>query len=243
MNNDIQIAADAHFGQVYVMHAEPGSRAPYNTAAPPNAAAAQLSTRRTSYGLGNTYWYAIGFKLPSSWTQPDWVTLTTLGYPTLSSGPIDIAIWPVKGVLNYTLQMNSGLLRKDAAGSYRGSVSTRTAIAPVTLGKWVEMVLRIRWATNNTGLVDVYERLEGQTSWRHAVSKRRLPTAQYGTTPYGTVNANGTDPDGTKHSVLDKIGLYFGYWNSATTSFPARSVSETGLTRASDFAAAAATLR
>jgi hypothetical protein len=243
MNNDIQIASDDRFGQVYVIHAEPGSRGPWNTAAPPNAAAAQLSTRRASYGLGNTYWYAIAFKLDSTWIQPDWVTLTTLGYPTLSSGPIDIDVYPVKGVLSYVLQMNAGLLTRDSTGFYRGSVSSRTLIAPVAFGKWMEIVLRIRWKTDNTGSVDVYERLEGQPSWKHAVSKRSLATAQYGTTSYGTVSANGTNPDGTRHSVLDKMGLYYGFWSSATTSFPARSVSETGLTRSSDFAAAVATLR
>jgi hypothetical protein len=243
MNNDVQIARDDRFGQVYVIHAEPGSHGPWNTGLPPNAAAAQLSARRASYGLGNTYWYAIAFKLDSSWIQPDWVTLMTLGYPTLSAGPIDIDVYRANGVLSYTLQMNSGLLTRDSTGFYRGRVSSRIPIAPVVFGKWVEMILRVRWETDDTGSVDVYERLKGQSSWRHAVSRRGLPTAQYGSTPYGTVSADGTNPDGSRHTVLDKIGLYFGFWSSATTSFPPRSVSETGLTRSSDFASAAATLR
>jgi hypothetical protein len=242
MNNDIQIGTDGRFGRVYVIHAGPGSRGPWNTGAPAYQAMAELSTRRASFGLGNTYWYAIAFKLDSSWVQPDWVTLTTLGYPTLSSGPIDIILYRANGVLSYFLQMNSGLLTRDATGFYRGSVSSRSPIAPVAFGKWAEIVLRIRWATDNTGSVDVYDRLEGQSSWKHSVSKRRLPTAQYGTTSYGTVNANGTNPDGSRHTVLDKMGLFFGFWSSATTSFPPRSVSETGLTRSSDFAAAVATL-
>ena len=43
-------------------------------------------------------------------------------------------------------------------------------------------------------------------------------------------------------SVLDKQGLYFGFWSSATTSFAQRAVYESGLTRSSSFAAAARTL-
>jgi len=242
-NNDIQVAAAPHFGRVYVIHAGPGSRNPWNTTAPPNMASAQLSTRRESYNLGNTYWYAIAFKLDSTWVQPDWVTLTTLGYPTLSAGPVDIDVFRRQGVVSYFLQMNAGLLKEDADGFYKGSEFSQTPIAPVAFGKWVEIVLGVKWATDNRGSIDVYSRIAGQSSWKHPISKRRLATAQYGTTSYGTVNANGTDPDGSRHTVLDKIGLYYGFWNSATTSFAPRSISETGLTRSSTFAAAAATFR
>jgi hypothetical protein len=244
MNNDIQIAPDKHFGRVYVVHAEPGSRNPWNTGAPLNVASAQLSTRRSSYGLGNTYWYAIAFKLDSSWIQPDWATLVTLGYPTLSSGPIDIDVYRAKGGgLSYMLQMNAGLLTENAGGFYRGNVFSQTPIAPATIGKWVEIVLRVKWETNKTGLVDAYYRLEGHQSWRHSISKRGVATEQYGANSYGTVSANGTNSDGSPHSVLDKMGLYYGFWSSATTSYPPRTIYETGLTRSSTFAAAAATLR
>ena len=243
MNNDIQIAPDSHFGRVYVVHAGPGSRNPFNTGAAANVASAQLATRRHSYNLGNTYWYAVGFRLDSTWSQPDWVTLLTLGYPTLSSGPIDIDVYRHNGVVSFMLQMNAGVLKADQDGFYKGSVFSQTPIAPVAYGKWAEIILGIRWATDNTGSINAYYRLAGQTAWKHAVSKRRLATAQYGTTSYGTVNANGTNPDGSKRSVLDKVGLYYGFWNTATTSFSSRTLYETGLTRSSTFAAAVATLR
>lgn len=242
-NNDIQLGEDSRFGQVYVIHAGPGSRNPWNTAAPPNMAFAQLATRRESYNLGNKYWYAIAFKLDPTWVQPDWVTLMTLGYPTLSSGPIDVDVFRSKGVVSYMLQINAGLLTEGANGFYRGRVFSQTPIVPVAYGKWVAMILGIRWATNNTGSVDVYYRLPGQGSWQHPISKRGIATAQYGTTSYGTVSANGTNPDGSRHTVLDKMGLYYGFWSGQMTSFAPRSISETGLTRSSDFAAAAATLR
>lgn len=243
MNNDIQIATDDHFGRVYAIHVGPGSRNPFDTSAPANVASAQLTTRRHSFNLGNTYWYAVAFKLDSTWSQPDWVTLLTLGYPTLSSGPVDIDIYRHNGVLSYMLQMNSGLLTRAPNGFYKGSAFSQTPIAPVVFGKWGEIVLGVKWATNGAGSVNAYYRLEGQSAWKHAISKRRLPTAQYGTTSYGTVNANGTNPDGSRRSVLDKVGLYYGFWNTATTSFASRSLYETGLTRSSTFAAAAATLR
>jgi hypothetical protein len=242
MNNDIQIVKDDRFGPVYVIRAGPGSRNPFNTGAPTNAASAQLTTGRPSYGLGNTYWYAIAFKIDSTWQQPDWVTLTTLGYPTLSSGPIDIDVYRKNNVLSYMLQMNSGLLTRNAGGFYQGSVFTQTPIAPVVFGKWVEIVLRVKWETDNTGAIDAYHRVAGQPSWKHSISKHGLPTEQYGSNSYGAANANGRNPDGSLHSVLDKMGLYYGFWSSSTTSFAARSITETGLTRSSSFAAAIATL-
>jgi Polysaccharide lyase len=242
MNNDIQLATDSEFGQVYLTRAEPGSHNPWNTAAPTNAAAAQLSTVRESYGLGNTYWYGIAFKLDSSWSQPDWATLVTVGYPTLSSGPIDIDVYPINGSLSYILYMNSGLLTANTSGFFKGSVFSHTQIAPVVSGKWVEIILGIKWATNNTGSVNAYYRLEGQHSWKHPISKTHLATAQYGATSYGTVGPDGKNSDGSKRSVLDKQGLYYGFWSSATTSFATRSVYESGLTRSSSFARAASTL-
>lgn len=242
LNNDIQLAADSHFGRVYVTRAAPGSRNPWNTSAPANDASAQLSSVRKSYGLGNTYWYAIAFKLDSSWNQPSWATLVTLGYATLSSGPIDIDVYPVNGALSYILYMNSGQLTQNSGGFYKGSVFGHTRIAPVSFGKWVEIVLGVKWATNNTGSVNAYYRLEGQHTWKHPISKGQLATAQYGATPYGTVRPDGTNADGSHHTVLDKQGLYIGYYNSSTTSFPSRSVYESGLTRSSTFAAAAGTL-
>jgi len=242
LNNDMQLAADARYGKVYATQAGPGSRNPWNGAAPASYASAQTSTRRLSYDLGKTFWYADAFKIDSTWTQPDFTSLVTFGYPTLSSGPIEIQVYPTNGVLSYALLMNSGLLTKNASGFYAGSVLSLTQIAPINFGKWVEMIIGIKWATDNTGAIDAYYRVEGQTSWTHSISKTGLPTEQYGTTSYGTVRADGTSSDGSQHSVLDKQGLYFGYYDSTKTSFPTDRLAQSGLTRSSDFETARATL-
>jgi hypothetical protein len=39
-------------------------------------------------------------------------------------------------------------------------------------------------------------------------------------------------------TTLDKFGLYFGYWNSSTTSFPQNVIQSSGLVRATDLATA-----
>jgi len=241
-NNDMQLSSDTRYGKVYATQAGPGSRNPWNTGAPTSYASAQVSKGRPSYDLGKTFWYAEGFKLASTWTQPDFVTLDTFGYATLSSGPIDIGVASVNGVLSYTLYMNSGLLTANSGGFYQGSQFGVTQIAPVNFGKWVDVVLGIKWATDNTGSVDVYTRVEGQTTWTHAIAKQNIPTEQYGTTSYGTVTANGLNTDGSLHSVLDKEGLYFGFWDSTKTSFPTQSLRQSGMTRSSDMATAMSTL-
>ena len=45
-----------------------------------------------------------------------------------------------------------------------GAVSYKQAFLPVTFGKWQEFVIGIKWATDNTGGVEVYTRNPAQTS-------------------------------------------------------------------------------
>ena len=69
-------------------------------------------------------------------------------------------------------------------------------------------------------------------------SKLNEPTYLYGTTAYGTFAKDGSDWP----TVLDKIGLYYGYGDHSKTSFPTETVYESGLTRSSDMATAESTL-
>ena len=83
-----------------------------------------------------------------------------------------------------------------------------------------------------------YEQLS--KSYEYGLSKiyelviNNEPTYAYGTSSFGT-----TPADLSNHSTtLDKFGLYFGYWNTATTSFPKNTIQESGLVRATDLATA-----
>jgi hypothetical protein len=73
-------------------------------------------------------------------------------------------------------------------------------------------VIGIKWATDNTGAVEVYARTPG-ASWTHVLERLHEPTYAYGTTSYGSRNKRGSNWP----QVLDKIGLYFGGYSSTAS--------------------------
>jgi hypothetical protein len=139
------------------------------------------------------------------------------------------------GSLYFEVSQNSGYAN-NPTGYATGSVHYTHPILPVTFGNWREFVVGIKWATDNTGAVEVYSRTPGG-SWSKAFEKLNEPTYLYGTTSYGTFAQDGSNWP----TVIDKLGLYYGGYS--TTSFPTETVYESGLTRSSNLATAKSTLR
>ena len=119
------------------------------------------------------------------------------------------------------------------------------------VGKWVDFVIGVKWATNATGSIRVYTRCTACGSKSHskvARAKRRelalrytrdsIVTMQYGA---GVMTADGKNAEGREMLTIDHAGLYFGY--SGTEPMPTNRLLQSGLVRASDMATAAATLR
>jgi hypothetical protein len=234
MDNSISLAADATFGKVFHTVVGPGDRNPWNTGAPTNDAAAQLSKRKST-DLGKWNWYAFAVTIPSGgWSNPDWATIVSLNYETISADQDSIVIYPSSTGPQYWLYQNTGLLTKNSGGFYQGSTSGRIAqIAPVVYGQTLEFVVGLKNATDNTGAVEIYTRSPGG-AWQHPVERLNTPTLAYGTTSYTTCDAQMSQCT----TNLDKVGLYYGYWNTATTSFPTETINVSGLSRASDLATA-----
>jgi len=239
LNNDIQVIPDSRYGHVYSIRAGVGSHNPYYDPGP-GVAASELSRGRENDN-GKWDWFAGGFRINSGLTGPGWVMLYQFGYPTLSSPPLALQLVKRHGRLNYGLLQNAGQLTKNSSGFYRGTVLANTPLVPVSYGKWVDFIIGVKWATGSTGELRVYARVEGKTGYKLMLNRSRIPTWQYGTTPYGSVNADGTNSSGQQARVIDHGGLYFGYWDSRT-SFPTESILETGMTRSSTYRAAASTL-
>ena len=239
LNNDIQVVPDSRYGHVYSIRAGVGSHNPYYDPGP-GVAASELSRGRDN-DLGKWDWFAGGFKINSGLTGPGWVMLYQFGYPTLSSPPLALQLVKRHGRLNYGLLQNAGELTKNSSGFYRGTVLANTPLTPVPYGKWVDFVIGVKWETGSTGDLRVYARVEGQRGYKLLFKRSKLPTWQYGTTPYGSVGANGTNSSGQQVRVIDHGGLYFGYWDQRK-SFPTESIFETGMTRSSSYGAAVSTL-
>jgi hypothetical protein len=235
-NNDFTLASESTFAKVFNVSAEPGSRAPYNTGAPPYQAMSELSKRQPTE-LGKTDYYALAVKIPSAtWHNPDWASLMSLGYETFSNDQLGLHVYPTSSGPQFQLMQNAGYVYCPST-TCNGSVSGRWPIAQVVYDKWFEFVYAVKWATDSTGFVRVYMRNPGG-AWTLAVDRENVATYAYGTSAYGTVSADMHEMSTT----LDKFGLYYGYWNTATTSFPKETIQSSGLFRAADLATAESSL-
>jgi Polysaccharide lyase len=231
-NDDILLASESTFGKVFNVSAEPGSRNPYNTGAPANDAMSELSKRQPT-GLGTPDYYGLAVKIPSAtWHNPDWASLMSLGYETLSYDQLGLHVYPSSSGPLFQLMQNGGYLNCPST-TCNGTVSGRWTITPVTYDRWFEFVFAVKWATDNTGYVKVYMRNPGG-AWTLALDRENVATYAYGTSAYGTVSADMHE----KTSTLDKFGLYYGYWNTGMTSFPKNTIQESGLVRATSLATA-----
>jgi hypothetical protein len=232
-NNSMSLVADSTYGKAYKVAVGPGDRNPWNTSAPASNAAGQVSTRRPN-NLGKWDWYALAVKV-NSWADlaTEWADIISVGYQTSSGDQVRLGLMNNKGSLYFEVSQNSGYAN-NSTGYARGSVNYTQPILPVTFGQWREFVVGIKWATDNTGAVQVYSRTPGG-SWSKTFEKLNEPTYLYGTTSYGTFAQNGSNWP----TVIDKLGLYYG---GNSTSFPTETVYESGLTRSSDLATAKATL-
>lgn len=74
--------------------------------------------------------------------------------------------------------------------------ATHLLAKSLSKGKWNDFVMRVRWAHDKTGLLEIWHRIEGQPGFRKALSLRNVPTLRWHPS-YG--------PD--KIGVI-KIGLY-----------------------------------
>jgi hypothetical protein len=234
-NNDISLATDSRYGQAYKATVPIGDSNPWDNTLPPTSGAGQMSKRRDN-DLGKWDWYAMALKVPS-WSGAlaniKFADILSVGYQTSAGDQVGLGLMNNNGTLAWQIHQNSGYANATS-GFATGSVNYKTPVLPVTYGQWQEFVVGVKWATGNTGAVEVYSRTAGG-SWQHVFEKLNEPTYLYGTTATGTFAQDGSNWP----TVIDKIGLYFGELNGAT---PTETVYESGVTRSSDLATAQATL-
>jgi hypothetical protein len=236
LNNDIQVVPDSRYGHVYSIRAGVGSHNPYYDPGP-GIAASEL-TRARPIDLGKWDWFSGGFRINGGLTGPGWVMLYQFGYPTLSSPPLAItADRTSDGVPRFQLFQNGGLLtNKNGNSTYTGSQVGDTPIVQIPFDTWVQIIVGVKWMTDNTGEIHVYYRIPSQSStWQNPINKTGIPTEQYGTTPYGSCAADFSNCT----TVIDHGGLYFGYWSMPSASnFPTNYMSQMGMSRSTTLSAA-----
>jgi len=236
-NNSITLQPDSTFGKIYKYVIGPGNRNPYNTGAPTNDASGELSKRHPGNALGTTDYYAFAVMVPSpGWYNPDWSDFITFGYQTAAWDANAISVQPnASNTPAWTFYGNAGYINCPTTTCSGTANHGYNYFMPVTYNQWTEFAVAIKWSTTMTGSIKIYSRPINGT-WKQYLDLENTDTLLYGTSSYGTFPQNYTD------GWLDKLDLYYGYWNSATTSFPTETIYHSGFVRASDLQTAQSTL-
>jgi hypothetical protein len=145
--------------------------------------------------------------LPVGW-QPaagfNGVQIAELNYQGLGDGSANLSLAAQSD--HITLALQTGVVtsafpyaqyRSNADSPGRPNLPPLFAIPrPMQMGVWHELILHVHWASDNTGQVDVWHRVKGQSAWTQTVAFSGYPTLK--------VNPNGSIPTNT----LDVIQAY-----------------------------------
>lgn len=219
MGADVKLAADPTWGKVYSVAPAAGHHNPYNTAAPAGATSAQITKRRDT-SIGSVFYWSESAVVTAN-GAPDWGAILSLGYETVLNDQLQLGI--TGG--NWTFGQTCGLVTNG-----RGAVQYTTAFKPVVLNQRADFVVGAKIAADNTGWVEVHYRPQGG-AWSQPFTKTGVPTTVWQGSP---ANIPAT--------VLDKEGLYFGWWDETKTPAPTGAVTLRGLQRWGTLADAIASL-
>jgi hypothetical protein len=205
-------------------------------AAPTDATACEVLTSRTT-GVGRDDYYGLMVRFPTGWREPSpgaWgLAIAQLNYQGIWGSPVML----VAHADHVAMVLQSGLCRPGGtpnpgcaySSGPGGNVKPMFAVpAPMTLGAWHQLVLHFRWATDSSGVIEVWHRLKGNGTWHKTVSVRGYPTVQW-TAQFGPHELDGS-------GTTDKTGAY-----RARADFPL-TVWHDGFVRTKSFASAASAL-
>lgn len=184
-----------------------------------NKSACELAQGPYQNGVGTDTWYSVESLFPSNWVEPSgWgATITQLHfqYPVIWAGP-----WQL---VAHADRVEGALQSGRCAYGTGCATNLKPVVVPVgklVPGGWLQIIMHLHWATDNTGVVEAWWRPRGGT-WAQSVNLTGVPTMQ--------VDLNGTL---LSTSTYDKLGFYRG-----AATFP-MSVWHDNFCRADSFAAA-----
>jgi hypothetical protein len=222
------------FGNFYMDRSNPGAGS-YSgrfdlPADPVKLTRCEVFYNRT-INVGGDDYYSQMVYLPNGWTAGTgafWgVSIAQFNWEIVGS---DVALQAHSD--HVTLAVQTGVCT-NAVCQYRSNADSTGAPTlpalyaipkPMQLGVWHELIVHIHWATDKTGVIEVWHRVKGQSAWTKTASLTGYPTLQ--------TNPDGSYPNGT----LDKNGAY-----RAQSTAPT-SIWLDGYSRSQSFAAAASNL-
>ena len=222
--DDISLLADARFGKVFRVGLNERSRNPGWVGQPASKPSAEITERRP-IAIGQVDWYAVSLKFQAGWKAGDWGVVVQLGYPTLTSPPLAVAISLKSGVAKVGIDRHAGTVTSGTTGLT--NVEARFHDLTDVQGKWLDFLIGVQWDPKANGWVRVETRPEG-SGWGVRYEAHDTPTWQQ------------KSGDGPKATVMDKMGAYqdashlTGSWENV--------VLHSGITRWADEASARASL-
>jgi hypothetical protein len=201
----------------------------------PHTACETLHKRQI--GLGSDDYYGLMVRFPGDWREPssaDWgLALAQLNFENIWGAPVilaahadHVALVVQSGRCESAQTSQPGCAYSSGPG---GNVAPMIAVpAPLALEQWHQLIVHVRWTTDSSGIIEVWHRQQGDSSWNKTVSLRGYPTLQW----TADMGPNAV----TEMTTSDKIGAYRG---SAT--FPL-TIWQDGFVRTTSFAAAASAL-
>jgi hypothetical protein len=217
-------SAQVHFGNFYVDSQTRGEGAYGGQFTLPawsgGRTRSQVITRRP-VGVGSDDYYTLMFYVPQGWSSGTgtggtnfWgVSIAELNYQGLGLGSPNVALQAHDDHVTLALATGISTTSKpyfqydsnaDSPG-YTNQPPLYAIPAPMQTGVWHELVIHCHWATDRSGMIEIWHRLKGQTSWTKTVSFSGYPTLQ--------TNADGSLPSNT----LDVLQAYRGPSTAPTT--------------------------
>jgi Polysaccharide lyase len=158
----------------------------------------QVITPRPVNTGGDDY-YSLMFYVPTRWTSGTgafWgVSIAAFNFENLWGGPVQLQLH----AHHVTLAVQTGVCA-DSQCQYASNADSPGhpnlpplyAVPPgMQQGVWHELVVHCHWATDATGVIEVWHRLKGEATWTKTVSFTGYPTLQThrdGSVPQRTVD-------------------------------------------------------
>jgi len=119
-----------------------------------------------------TKYFSYSVRLDPNWQSPSWTTILQL------HGPDEYGTNPSFGIFindnRFSIATRAGDLRENSSQTYY-----RLSKGSINKGYWVDFIIKITFAVNNSGAIKVWRRDEGETSFKQVLNRPNVPTLQY----------------------------------------------------------------
>lgn len=195
VNSDITVQPDPRWGSVYKVRLTRTSCNPWWSGELASGKISAELTKGRTIVPGEINWYASSYLIHPGFEPGSFGELTQYGYPTLTSPPFGFGV-TTAGIV---LERNSGVLTLNSSNYWQAEIIYKQPVCSLqsVVGKWLDVILGVKWTIDNTGFVELWTRLPGQP-----FARTLLPTSLN----CPTMQQRKGDPLVT--TVHEKTGIY-----------------------------------